>query len=60
MQFTIRQQDRQTKGRLGQLRVARAVIDTPAFMPVGSLGPVKGLEPEDLHNLGFRLMLNNA
>jgi queuine tRNA-ribosyltransferase len=24
------------------------------------LGPVKGLEPEDLHNLGFRLMLNNA
>jgi queuine tRNA-ribosyltransferase len=60
MQFTIRQQDRQTKGRLGQLRTARAVIDTPAFMPVGSLGPVKGLEPEDLHNLGFRLMLNNA
>ena len=60
MQFTIRQRDRQTKGRLGQLRTARAVIDTPAFMPVGSLGPVKGLEPEDLHNLGFRLMLNNA
>jgi queuine tRNA-ribosyltransferase len=29
-------------------------------MPVGSLGPVKGLEPEDLQNLGFRLMLNNA
>ncbi|NOS76937.1 MAG: tRNA guanosine(34) transglycosylase Tgt [Nitrospira sp.] len=60
MQFTIKQQDRQTKGRLGQLRTARAVIDTPTFMPVGSLGPVKGLEPEDLHNLGFRLMLNNA
>lgn len=60
MQFTVRQQDRQTKGRLGQLRTARSVIDTPAFMPVGSLGPVKGLEPEDLHDLGFRLMLNNA
>jgi len=60
MQFTIKQQDRQSKGRLGQLRTARAVIDTPTFMPVGSLGPVKGLEPEDLHDLGFRLMLNNA
>lgn len=60
MEFTVRQQDRQTKGRLGQLRTARGVIETPAFMPVGSLGPVKGLEPEDLHNLGFRLMLNNA
>ena len=60
IQFTLRQQDRQTKARLGQLRTARGVIDTPAFMPVGSLGPVKGLEPDDLHNLGFRLMLNNA
>jgi len=42
------------------LRTARAVIETPTFMPVGSLGPVKGLEPEDLRNLGFQLMLNNA
>lgn len=60
IQFTLRQQDRQTKARLGQLRTARGVIETPAFMPVGSLGPVKGLEPDDLQNLGFRLMLNNA
>jgi queuine tRNA-ribosyltransferase len=60
MQYQLRQHDRHSKARLGQLRTARAVIDTPTFMPVGSLGPVKGLEPEDLHNLGFRLMLNNA
>ena len=59
-QFTIRQRDRHTAARGGQLRTAHGVIDTPAFMPVGSLGPVKGLEPDDLHNLGFRLMLNNA
>lgn len=60
VQFTLRQLERQTKARLGQLRTARAVIETPTFMPVGSLGPVKGLEPDDLQNLGFRLMLNNA
>jgi len=36
------------------------VIDTPAFMPVGTLGPVKGLEPDDLYDMGFRLVLNNA
>ncbi len=59
-QFTLRQRDRHTAARLGQVRTARGVIDTPAFMPVGSLGPVKGLEPDDLHQLGFRLMLNNA
>src|SRR5688572_31312423 len=35
-------------------------METPAFMPVGTLGPVKGLDPEDLEQLGFRLMLNNA
>ncbi|MDH5253789.1 MAG: tRNA-guanine transglycosylase, partial [Nitrospira sp.] len=60
MQFQLRQRDRRSDARLGQLRTARAVIDTPAFMPVGSLGPVKGLEPDDLQDLGFRLMLNNA
>jgi queuine tRNA-ribosyltransferase len=30
------------------------------FMPVGTLGPVKGVDPDDLQQLGFRLMLNNA
>ena len=29
-------------------------------MPVGTLGPVKGIDPVDLEQLGFRLMLNNA
>ncbi len=60
VQYQLRQQDRQTKARRGQLRTARTVIETPTFIPVGSLGPVKGLEPDDLYNLGFRLMLNNA
>ena len=60
IQYHLRQHDRRSKARVGQLRTARAVIDTPAFMPVGSLGPVKGLEPEDLQNVGFRLLLNNA
>ena len=60
IQYHLRQHDRQTNARLGQLRTARTVIETPTFMPVGSLGPVKGLEPDDLYNLGFRLMLNNA
>jgi len=60
VQYELRQRDRQTKARLGRVRTVRAVVDTPTFMPVGSLGPVKGLEPDDLLALGFRLMLNNA
>ena len=58
--YQLRQRDTQTQARLGRLRTARAVIETPAFMPVGSLGPVKGLEPDELSSLGFQLMLNNA
>jgi queuine tRNA-ribosyltransferase len=36
------------------------IVETPAFMPVGTLGPVKGIDPRDLEELGFRIMLNNA
>jgi queuine tRNA-ribosyltransferase len=35
-------------------------IATPAFMPVGSLGPVKGIEPNELQAMGYGLILNNA
>ena len=60
MQYHIHHPDPQSNGRIGQLTTGHATIETPAFMPVGSLGPVKGLEPKDLQELGFGLMLNNA
>ena len=60
MEFSVGQTDRLTRARLGMLTTAHGRIETPAFMPVGTLGPVKGLDPEDLEQLGFRLMLNNA
>ncbi len=60
MQYQVQQSDRHSQGRVGLITTDHAEITTPAFMPVGSLGPVKGLEPEDLESLGFRLILNNA
>lgn len=60
MQYHIQQPDPYSKGRIGLLRTGHAAVNTPAFMPVGSLGPVKGLDPDDLQDLGFRLILNNA
>lgn len=60
MQYQVQHSDRHSKGRVGLLTTGHAEVETPAFMPVGSLGPVKGLEPEDLQSLGFRLILNNA
>jgi queuine tRNA-ribosyltransferase len=35
------------------------VVETPAFMPVGTLGAVKGLGPEDLEAAGAQVMLAN-
>src|SRR2546423_11908492 len=60
MRFLVRQTDLGGLARLGRLSTAHGEIDTPAFMPVGSLGPVKGVDAEDLQALGFRLILNNA
>jgi queuine tRNA-ribosyltransferase len=60
MQYEIQQPDPHSKGRVGLLTTGHAVIETPTFMPVGSLGPVKGLEPEDIQDVGFHLILNNA
>lgn len=60
MEFTVTQRAQTGQARLGTLTTSRARIDTPAFMPVGTLGPVKGIDPQELHQLGFHLFLNNA
>ena len=46
--------------RVGQLSTSHGEIDTPAFMPVGSQGTVKGLDPNDVRECGFHLILANA
>lgn len=58
--FAVQQTDLGGIARRGLLTTAHGTIDTPAFMPVGSLGAVKGIGPDDLKGLGFGLILNNA
>jgi queuine tRNA-ribosyltransferase len=60
MTFSVSHTDTGGRARRGRLRTAHAAIDTPAFMPVGSLGTVKGIETGDLQAMGFRLILCNA
>lgn len=45
--------------RRGRLRTAHGEVETPAFMPVGTLGAVKGLTPGQLEDAGARVMLAN-
>jgi queuine tRNA-ribosyltransferase len=46
--------------RLGRLETAHGVIDTPAFMPVGTYGSVKAMSPEELVELGAEIVLGNT
>ncbi len=46
--------------RLGRLRTRHGVVDTPAFMPVGTHGSVKGVTPAQLEELGATIVLSNA
>ena len=46
--FEIKYKDKNSNARIGQLKTAHGIIETPFFMPVGTLGAVKSLCPEDL------------
>ena len=46
--------------RTGVLRTGHGAVRTPAFMPVGTLATVKGLEPRDLRELEVEMLLANA
>ena len=48
------------KARLGKISTPRGVIDTPAFMPVGTLGTIKGVFVEDLLSTGSQIILGNT
>lgn len=45
--------------RLGRLHTPHGVVETPAFMVVGTRGAVKGLEPQRLERLGAPILLAN-
>ena len=46
--------------RAGTLRTAHGDVPTPAFMPVGTKGTVKGVHPEELRSLGATILLGNT
>jgi queuine tRNA-ribosyltransferase len=52
--------DKHSKARRGRLTTARGVINTPAFMPVGTQGSVKGVSPRELRELNAQIILGNT
>ncbi|MFA7652896.1 MAG: tRNA guanosine(34) transglycosylase Tgt, partial [Candidatus Omnitrophota bacterium] len=46
--FELIKQDKNSRARLGKLTTEHGVINTPAFMPVGTHATIKGLYPKDV------------
>ncbi|ASD68396.1 tRNA guanosine(34) transglycosylase Tgt [Pseudoalteromonas piscicida] len=51
---------KQGKARRGRLIFERGVVETPAFMPVGTYGTVKGMTPDELKETGAHICLGNT
>lgn len=52
--------DRSGAARRGRLTFERGTVETPAFMPVGTYGTVKGMTPEELIETGAEIILGNT
>jgi len=46
--------------RRGRLTLAHGVVDTPAFMPVGTYGTVKAMAPDEIREIGAQILLGNT
>ena len=59
-QFELLHVDKHCGARLGRLTTPRGVVHLPAFMPVGTLGTVKGLTPQMVAETGAEIVLANT
>ena len=58
MSYTLHKTD--GKARRGTLKTSHGDVPTPIFMPVGTIGSVKTLDQEDLHELDAKIILGNT
>ncbi len=60
MAFHFETIHREGSARSGRFTTPHGVVETPQFMPVGTLASVKALDPDDLTRLGATMILANA
>jgi len=58
--FEVVAKSKKSKARVGKLTTPHGVVNTPAFMPIGTQGTVKTLTPRDLHEIGAEIILSNT
>jgi queuine tRNA-ribosyltransferase len=60
LSFEISTTDPSTHARVGKVTTPHGSFDTPAFMPVGTQGTVKGLTPDQVRDSGAQIILGNT
>ena len=60
MPFTFKIESSASSARMGLFSTPHGDVETPAFMPVGTLATVKALDPDDLVKAGASMILGNA
>lgn len=60
MNFKITHNCKTTRARVGELDTPHGTFETPVFMPVGTQGTVKAVSPEELKDVGVRIILGNT
>jgi queuine tRNA-ribosyltransferase len=58
--FDIKHKDKFSNARTGTLHLPHGEVQTPVFMPVGTLGSVKAMTNDDLNEIGFEIILGNT
>lgn len=58
--FQLDATDAGTSARCGRWMTPHGEVETPAFMPVGTLATVKGLMPDQLREVGAQMLLGRA
>lgn len=58
--FELLKTDTQTSARRGRLTTTHGIIDTPAFLPVGTQGSVKAISPQELREMEAQVILANT
>ncbi|VVM06092.1 Queuine tRNA-ribosyltransferase [Methylacidimicrobium cyclopophantes] len=60
MKFRLLASATESRARIGELSTGHGLVQTPAFLPVGTRGTVKGVFPRDLLDLGASMILCNT
>jgi queuine tRNA-ribosyltransferase len=60
LEFRVEKKCSSSKARLGELVTSHGTIETPVFMPVGTLGSIKAVTPEEAKDAGVEIILANT